>query len=834
MATIFDQLQSAKTTTDVERLIGKLVKEGYEWKAVGGDASNAGRIQMASEATRPVIERAVNAMDAVLELHWRRNGSRDVASPRVASSSWLGVKDGHLASLPEAKRQELAELIHVSLSDSGNKSKPNLTIRDKGIGIHPTEMPKTILALGGGNKLSKFHLCGAYGQGGSTTFAWCQYTIIVTRKQTDQLDGLKDEVGWTIVRCNDQDPTTKNDVYEYLVAPSGSMPTTKGSFEAGTLVRHVEYDLGKHGGKVTLEGYRWMNFLLFDPVLPLWMIDERDGQRRSIAGNVARLVDQQNVEYPHVYRETSGPLAGLRIRYWVMRVKERKPGEKQKFFLDSYLEDEGAGQTTVITLNGQVHGFLEKGFLKSKLQLSFLKNYLLVQIEADGLSRDMRKALFASTREKVREGEGRMDLLRSKLEDVLGNDPEIKRLEDDRREQFLRQTSEAQDDKVRKMLDRLISSANAPAGGAPGGGGQPIKVFKSKDPPKVLRVIGGENPIRLEPGQEKLVQIETDAPNDYLVRPKKAGSLNFYVSPGKLRLVKFSGPMNGAIRAWIRADADVPPGLVGTLVVSLTTHRKKVLKTDRSVLVVAPPTPPPTFDPPTEFEVVGDGVLRLRRGRKGVVQVRCNGPDGLTTRGDEWTFAPKFTGVDAVLITGVSDLVSHRVLVHFEVPKDAALGKATFQADLAGPSDLSLTTKRDCIIIDPPASGDTGPSPSKVPNYRIIPVQPNDEHWVSMGWDETWVGKWENSGGKLMLYVSLGYSKLISDLSTRKLAAESLESIKTRYTAMVAYHAYQHFQFCKESEVSVEDREVQPEFRRMANTMLLAMRSETDLVGGEP
>jgi hypothetical protein len=101
------------------------------------------------------------------------------------------------------------------------RGQSSVIIQDSGIGQHPDDLPKTILGLQESNKIDKQYLIGAFGQGGSSTFAYCPYSLIFSRRHPQCLgEGKQDLIGWTIVRQFDQD-SWKTFRYEYLVSSDG-------------------------------------------------------------------------------------------------------------------------------------------------------------------------------------------------------------------------------------------------------------------------------------------------------------------------------------------------------------------------------------------------------------------------------------------------------------------------------------------------------------------------------------------------------------------------------------------------------------------------------------
>jgi hypothetical protein len=101
--------------------------------------------------------------------------------------------------------------IMVVLHSSGIESAPTIDVIDDGIGIRPGEFPSTILSLQSGNKIKKWYLIGAFGQGGASTLAFCDYAFILSRHRDDP-----NVVGFTLIRVLNLNETYKEDTYAYL------------------------------------------------------------------------------------------------------------------------------------------------------------------------------------------------------------------------------------------------------------------------------------------------------------------------------------------------------------------------------------------------------------------------------------------------------------------------------------------------------------------------------------------------------------------------------------------------------------------------------------------
>src|SRR5207249_2827813 len=136
---------------------------------------------------------------------------------------------------------------------------PTIDVLDQGIGLRSEEFPDTILSLQRGNKLTKLHLIGAFGQGGAATLSFSDYALVASRhKQNPQV------IGFTLIRVLTLSDLFKEDAYAYLALPGSSDgagvlsveasgPITLYSpndnvshlpeFASGTLVRHFGYKL---------------------------------------------------------------------------------------------------------------------------------------------------------------------------------------------------------------------------------------------------------------------------------------------------------------------------------------------------------------------------------------------------------------------------------------------------------------------------------------------------------------------------------------------------------------------------------------------------------------
>ncbi len=294
------------------------------WIPVGRDRGNAGRIQLAGEPYNPHAERLINGMEALIELARQRELLENPhaampQSPREAVERYFELP--RLDSIPRISDKNVRRALedrlrerrkHLMLRVEFDKKLNEFTveIRDHGIGQAPERIHETLLSLGQTDKADKPYLIGVFGQGGSSAYAASDYSIVLSRRAPECLDGRPDGIGWTIVRKiipkGRRDP-----YYAYLAAlPDGRVPsiavTDRGnSFPHGTLFKHLGYDFGRQGSAVARTLYYALNHVLFNPVLPYDLYamktdpDAMNGTAHRLARQARRL---ENDGVKHLYK----------------------------------------------------------------------------------------------------------------------------------------------------------------------------------------------------------------------------------------------------------------------------------------------------------------------------------------------------------------------------------------------------------------------------------------------------------------------------------------------------------------------------------------------------
>lgn len=329
-AELLRTLLVAKTTSHLEELLEALPiideteyvwteshpEAGWQlgklhWIPIGRDRGNAGRIQLAGDPYNPIAERLVNGMEALIELarllELLENPTAAMPrSAREAVQRYFGLP--RLDFIPRTEDRNARRAVDERLRDARRRLELRLEfdaklrefsveVRDKGIGQVPERVHETLLSLGRTDKGDKPYLIGVFGQGGSSTYFSSRYSVVVSRRHPQLLDGYPDGIGWSIVKKIS--PKGRRDpFYAYLAVDwQGRVPAIQITAEteplapAGTLFRHIGYDFGRHGSAVARTLYYALNHVLFNPVLPYDLYALKD-KPDPMQGNAYRLARQ--------------------------------------------------------------------------------------------------------------------------------------------------------------------------------------------------------------------------------------------------------------------------------------------------------------------------------------------------------------------------------------------------------------------------------------------------------------------------------------------------------------------------------------------------------------
>ena len=155
-------------------------------RAVADRVSTHGLLTSGGRNDHKLIELATNIQDPVLELAARqRFGSLDDvphSSPTEAARELLG----------KLSRDEQADLCRIDIYEAeppARKTKRiTFAVRDKGCGIAPAYVPKSIFYGGSMHKDAHAWMQGAFGMGGMKTYPGARAVVLVTRRYADLLE----------------------------------------------------------------------------------------------------------------------------------------------------------------------------------------------------------------------------------------------------------------------------------------------------------------------------------------------------------------------------------------------------------------------------------------------------------------------------------------------------------------------------------------------------------------------------------------------------------------------------------------------------------------------
>jgi hypothetical protein len=574
------------------------------WRPVGDRKNNSGTIQAAGDPARSLIERVTNGIDAVIErAHQEHHGKPDCRTPREAAQAWFGVPTAGLHKLSDVGRRKLAQnAVTVSLLPGDGRAKRCVTVADKGLGLSVEQMPRTILSLNAENKIDKFYLSGAFGQGGSATFASSDYTLIASRSVKEP-----GTVAFTVVKL-EPPQGIKLGTYVYLTV-DGVLPTVTEvpeSFgEFSTIVKHFGYDLDDYASPLGPSSlYGRAQAILFEPILPFWFENKVHGYSRTIKGSRTALngaKDEGEEESKIVW---SSPLffadlgehGHIGIEYWVLEASEKSAPNK------SYVN---GTKPIVLTINGQTHAEWGASILRKDAELLHLASRMVVHLDCNQLSFDAKRVLFVSNREESRKGQVQNMILQELL-GALKSDEKLAELEEQARLTGSKQKDETAEKEVRKEVARMLRlfGFNASEEGSSGksaeekekatGGGakkskpkpEPIQL---NEPPSFVEIVADE-PVKFFPTQRRYLRIRTDAHSKYHDSADLMKSrFSFLVDGEEVTPSGSSELRDGHMRVVFAAKEDAQVGAKGSITVELRPPNRPTLSSSRGYLIVDTP-----------------------------------------------------------------------------------------------------------------------------------------------------------------------------------------------------------------------------------------------------
>jgi len=584
-----------------EEVISLLKTAGYWddrkwWRLYGDKEGNFAQIgNQSSVPEQAIVEKVVNSIDARLMSECCLRGIdpesddaprslRDAVAIFYEGREAIGDEAGTLSNWPKAKRTEQSR--YITIAATGGRPTPGqqslnmcLTITDQGEGQSPERLPHTILSLNERNKQRIRFVQGKFNMGGSGTLRFCGKNglqLVITKRHPKLVsiecseDVTVDEWAMTVVRR--EEPSNKSgepihSEFTYL-APLGAnekpregkvlrfksktlklMPHQNEAYSReiawGTAIKLYEYEISVGRSNVVLpDGLMYaLERLMPEIPLPVRIHECRGGYEGKagsfdtpIAGLVVRLIDGKGDNL-----EPSFPLtvqlraAGMNMDARIYAFKEAKAS--------TYLKDEGV----IFAINGQAHGYLPKSiFSRPKaVGLTRLRDSLLILIDCSSLSAVQREDLFMSSRDRLSKKSIRYEVERE-IQQMLHDNPELKRLQQQRREQDVKSTLSEEkplEEVIGKILrasptlktlflrgQRLAKPFSNGAGGKKGKEGGSDKGngdFKGKRHPTYFEIkdfpYGELYRRNSEKGRRCRIKFKTDVENEYFKRPTDKG-----------------------------------------------------------------------------------------------------------------------------------------------------------------------------------------------------------------------------------------------------------------------------------------------------------------------
>lgn len=574
------------------------------WRPVGDRRNNSGTIQAAGDPARSLMERVTNGIDAAIErAHVEHHGKPECSTPREAAQTWFGVPAPGLHKLTASQRRKLAQnTLWLTLAEGDGKAKRTVTVADKGTGLLPDQMPHTILSLNAENKIDKFYLSGAFGQGGSATFASSDYTLIASRSIKSP-----DTIGFTVVKL-EPPQGIKLGSYVYIVRENGILKATGIPDEMedfSTIVKHFGYDLDDYPSPLGPNSlYGRAQSTLFEPVLPFWLENKVHGWGRTIKGSRTALNGAKDEGEEESKLTWSNPLffadlgewGQIGIEYWVL-----EPGEKSapnKAFVSGT-------RPIVLTINGQTHAEWAANILRKEAGLMHLASRMVVHLDCNQLSFDAKRVLFVSNREESRKGQVQNMILQELLA-ALKSDEKLGELEEQARMAGTKERDESAEKEIRKEVARMLrvfgfaaadeagAAKAAPKGEKATGGTKKAKStpepIQINEPPSFVEIVGDDE-TTFFPGQRRYLRIRTDAHSKYhdSADPLKS-RFSFLVGGNEVQFKGTTELRDGHMRAIFGASGEAPVGAKGNITVELRRVNEKTLSDSVAFEIVeAPP-----------------------------------------------------------------------------------------------------------------------------------------------------------------------------------------------------------------------------------------------------
>jgi hypothetical protein len=630
----------AKLEKQIEKLVGEV-----EWKIFGGgERSPHSAIGATGDALHLVGEPIVNQGDALIELEHElavlKGDTHEPISPQEAAHLYFGLPPEGMAEWNTREKkarallQKVAMLSQLLIHAGSNKGEATLVFIDSGIGQHPLSFKGTVLSLQKALKAEIPYLAGAYGHGAGMTLGPTNGgQILIGRRHPKLLDHDQDDlVGLTIVRkFAPSEVHATQPAYLYIVDKETGQPI---AFEPSALsdprwhgLRRIciDYEAGAAADKIGDQAsggfYYNLDNLLPAPSLPYALRDERGSspQWRYMQGNASRLTARAKGWAPKTGKnpiDVTGPIktnvdvtaaaddgheyGDVEINVWV--VEQENTGRGNELF-----GPPSSAETW--SLNGQMHSTRPREhFAQKPIELDALKNYLKVNVECDGLNVDAKSEIFTTGRQGTTERRAK-GALATAIDSVLANNPQLRDLDRQKKEEALRKATEGADRELEAALNEFQHFFEREVDVTVGDGTKKQKRKKKGgkapkiEPLKPIKPLHTEptflrfrkvvrDKLKLRPGATSSVLLEADAVDAYFPDREK---IHFATAPdlgSKVRVYARERLAGGRMRIHFRTAEDATPGKSVLTASCLPASASGPLTDSIDIEIVSPKTGP--------------------------------------------------------------------------------------------------------------------------------------------------------------------------------------------------------------------------------------------------
>lgn len=570
-------------TTEKEEDIVELLKDLKYWSnhkcwhPFGDNENNFSIIgNQQSKADAALVEKLINSVDAILikECLIRGIDPQGQKSPQTMTEAlhrFFNIIDGQISTLDVSQRNQMSK--NIILAATGNKFHINFIIADKGEGQTPNRMPSTILSIGKNNKLRVPFVQGKFNMGGTGVLPFCgenRFQLVISKRCPSIPNTEKDESyeDWsmTIIRREDARDGRRSSMYTYLTDEKGKMlqfkaknlpiiPTPNSGkpelLDYGTFFKLYNYDLTGYKSNILFDFNYRMSMLMPELGHPIRLRECRNYNGHSfettLSGLTTRLNDDrsQNLENGFPFSETF-IIEEQTIRCSVYAFKAEKS--------QNYREKEGI----LFTVNGQTHATIPQSFF-NRAKLSYLADSLLVIVDCSSIDNMHREDMFMNSRDRLRDNNFVKEI-KNTLKSILGNHPGLKKLQNERRNEKVRQKLN-DDIPMKNVLSHILSQSpllskiliegaqiQAPFDMKKNvGNGNEFKGEKHPTFFTLKENKTGSNLLKKVPiNRDFRIQFETDVENNYWSRTDERGDLLLWIDDiPSSQLIKHKSLFNG-------------------------------------------------------------------------------------------------------------------------------------------------------------------------------------------------------------------------------------------------------------------------------------------------